>query len=365
MDVLAKITGIKYSPFLCRDLNVYNISEIEFALSQKGSFLLEVSSEKRIAISRWVSAKRTRSYPYARVYDTLSFQGKKVTIIPIFKDEGKEGDRDFLQWDTISLMSLLGVYTIISYYSDAEKSPKYKHKITNQKFDITHIHKEINSLITYQSDALHWNLSQVEKAGEIAKKSLDSYERISKKLGVEMHSKESAKKRVEQLFKGKESFMTLSRNLAKKAQNRESITVQPKERLFGIKATLTIKNYLGGHYFFTCDEITIKKGIIYLTECKHSKQSVIPSLDDIKDGLIKMILLTNLKEVEIGNTIYPHQPILKLTSDKKFSTKLLRKSQIDNLCVLKKEAKENNFQVLINGIDLQMMGIELTTKAYD
>ncbi|MGC9043411.1 MAG: hypothetical protein ACP5KG_06100, partial [Myxococcota bacterium] len=77
--------------------------------------------------SWWVSPKRTRSYPDARVYDTLSFEGKKVTIIPIINDEGREGDRDFLQWDTISLMSLLGVYVIIGYYKNAEKSKRYAH----------------------------------------------------------------------------------------------------------------------------------------------------------------------------------------------------------------------------------------------
>ncbi len=75
------------------------------------------------------------------------------------KDEGKEGDRDFLQWDTISLMSLLGVYTIISYYNCAEKSSRYRNKITNQRFDIEHLKKEISKLLSYQSDALHWNLS--------------------------------------------------------------------------------------------------------------------------------------------------------------------------------------------------------------
>lgn len=83
-----------------------------------------------------VSSKRTRSYPYARVYDRLAFQGKKVTIIPIFKDEGLDGDRDFLQWDTVSLMSLLGVYVIIGYYVSATPNPNYKNKITNQRFDL-------------------------------------------------------------------------------------------------------------------------------------------------------------------------------------------------------------------------------------
>jgi len=357
MDVLAKITGIKYTPFLCRMLKTYNISDLANALSKDGSFLLNIRQNKQIAFSWWVSAKRTRSYPYARVYDTLGFSGKKTTIIPIVKDEGKEGDRDFLQWDTISLMSLLGVYTIISYYSNAERSSRYKHKITNQIFDITHLKGEIDNLLAYQSDALHWNLSQIENVGDIAEKAINFYERISKVLGVEMHSQETARKRVNELLKGMENFMMLSRDLAKKAQNRESITVQPKEELSGVKATLTIKNYLGGYYFFTCDEVYIEKNTIYLIEGKHSKQSFIPSLEDIKDGLVKMILFTNLKEVKIGNIEYIPIPILKLTSDMKFSRDNLRKSQIDYLQGLKREAKENKFRVVINDRDLQEIDI--------
>ena len=53
-------------------------------------------------LSKWVSPKRTRSYPYARVYNTLRCP-KRITVIPIVKDEGKNGDRDFIQWDTVSL----------------------------------------------------------------------------------------------------------------------------------------------------------------------------------------------------------------------------------------------------------------------
>ena len=283
----------------------------------------------------------------------MSFQGKKATINPIIKDEGKEGDRDFLQWDTISLMSLLGVYTIISYYSNAEKSSRYRHKITNQRFDITHIKGEINSLLSYQSDALHWNLAQIEKVGEIGQKALDSYKKISERLGVEMHSKKSAEKRIDELLKGKENFMMLSRSLAKKAQDRESITAQPKEKLSGVKATLTIKNYLGGYYFFTCDEVNIEGQSICLIEGKHSKQSFIPSLEDIKDGLLKMILFSNLKEVKIGNMDYTPVLLLKLTSDMKFLRESLSKSQRYTLLLLKKEAEENNFQVLINDTNLQ------------
>ena len=100
-----------------------------------------------------------------------------------------------MQWDTISLMSLLGVYTIISYYIDADQSLRYKNKVTNQRFDVEHIKAELHNLLSYQSDALHWNLSQMEKIGGIAQKALNSYMKISKNLGVAMHSKKTAEQK--------------------------------------------------------------------------------------------------------------------------------------------------------------------------
>jgi len=206
MDVYAEIKGIKYTPFLCKSLQSYNIRNFSDAFKKEATFLLFFNKYKQIAVSWCVSAKRTRSYPYARIYNTLNFQGKKVTIIPIFKDEGKEGDRDFLQWDTVSLISLLGVYTIISYYNHADISPHYDNKITNQRFDLNHLELEFTNLLSYQPDALHWNLSQIDKVGEIGQKAIDSYAKISKKLEVQMHSQKTAEKRNQKLLKGKSKF---------------------------------------------------------------------------------------------------------------------------------------------------------------
>ena len=277
MDVSAKITGITYKPGLCRQLNSYNIKNLNDAFNKDTSFILNFDKDIQIAVSWWVSAKRTRSYPYSRVYDTLGFQGKKVTIIPIFKDEGKDGDRDFLQWDTISLMSLLGVYTIVSYYSRADKSTRYDNKITKQRFHINHVQSNFSNLLSYQSDALHWNLSQIDNVGDVARKALTAYIAISQRLNVQMTSIFTAQKRIQELLKGRENFMNLSRNLAQKAQARERTTVQPKEQLDGTKATLTITNYLGGYYYFTCDEAKLIKNSVCLIEGKHSRGSILPT----------------------------------------------------------------------------------------
>lgn len=345
MDLFAKITGIKYTPFLYRRLEAFSFRDFKKALTKKATFILKISPDNKIAISCWVSPKRTRSYPYARVYDSLGFTGKKVTIIPVVKDEGKRGDRDFLQWDTVSLMSLLGVYVIITHYKDATRSKRYRHKITNQRFDVDYLKKEIKRLLFYQSDALHWNIEQINKVGKIARKALNEYTKISNKLKVEMHSRNSAEKRIKQLLKGKEEFMSLSRKLAKKAQKREVLTIQPKEQLFGTKAAITIKNYLGGYYYFTSDETEIKKNNVYLIEGKHSRTNSLPSLEDIKDGLLKMILFVNLEDVKINSENYNSIPVLKLTVEHGFNSKNLTEKQKKILNLLRKEAKSNGFEL--------------------
>jgi len=339
MDLSAKIKGIKYKPFLCRDLEIFEFNNLEKALASSASFILKINKENKVAISWWVSAKRTRSYPYARVYDTLGFSGKKITIIPIVKDEGKEGDRDFLQWDTVSLMSLLGIYVIIAYYSEAEPSKRYKNKITNQRFDTNYLKEQIKNILSYQSDALHWNIAHIDNAGRIGQKALEAYDKISKKLKVEMHSRQSAEKRIDELLKGKEEFMNLSRVLAEKAQRRERLTVQPKENLSGTKAIITIQNYLGGLYYFTADEVEVRGNNVFLIEGKHSKTNSLPSLEDIKDGLLKMILFTNLEDVKADGEKYKPIAVLKLTVENHFNENQLSSSQTEILKLLREEAE--------------------------
>jgi len=345
MDLSANIKGIKYKPFLCRDLEIFEFSKLEKALASSTSFVLKINKENRVAISWWVSAKRTRSYPYARVYDTLGFSGKKITIIPIVKDEGKEGDRDFLQWDTVSLMSLLGIYVIVAYYNEAEPSKRYKNKITNQRFDTNYLKGQIKNILSYQSDALHWNLDQLDNAGQIGQKALEAYGKISKELNVEMHSRQSAEKRINELSKSKEEFMNLSRLLAEKAQRRERLTIQPKENLSGTKSIITIQNYLGGFYYFTVDEVEVKGNNVFLIEGKHSRTNTLPSLEDIKDGLLKMILFTTLENVKADGKNYKPIAVLKLTVENHFNENQLSFSQKKILELLRVEAKNNNFQI--------------------
>ncbi len=355
MDITAKITGIEYKPKLTNDLAMFDFND--FNINELPANCLINFDGFSFGLSKWVSPKRTRSYPYERVYNTLG-TAKRITVIPIIKDEGKNGDRDFIQWDTVSLMSLLDVFVVFAYYKSAEKHKTRDDKITNQQFDNKLVKQKITKIKNYHSSALHWNLKEIEQAFPVLiQKVKASYKEIGKQLNVEFHNEQGIDRFANQFINGVKEFMQTSRQKAQEAQNREMQTIQPKEALSTLtKATITIENYLGGKYYFTTDEIRIENDKIYLIEAKHSRTSFLPSIGDIKDGLLKMILYTNLKNVSVNGKEYTAIPILKLTSSKltndfyQFDYEAnteLNNRQKEILKQLFDEANENNFKILI------------------
>ncbi|MDR0333334.1 MAG: hypothetical protein LBI15_07685 [Dysgonamonadaceae bacterium] len=315
MEISGKITGIKYK--ISFSENLKEIDFEDFNINECPAYCLVKNKANSFAISKWVSPKRTRSYPYERVYNTLN-TSKKITIIPIVKDEGARGDRDFLQWDTVSLMSLLDVFVIFAYYEKAEISPRYENKITNQQFNNDYVIAKIKEIEQYHSSALHWNLNELNNnLHDIIDKAKTCYAKIENNLGVKLHNFDGLDNFKKKIGREVETFMQFSREKAKKAQVREMLTTQPKENLSTFtKAKITITNYLGGQYFFTVDEILIENDIVYLIESKHSTTSVLPSKGDIKDGLLKMILYSNLCDVEVDGLKMKSKAVLKLTSSK-------------------------------------------------
>lgn len=72
-----------------------------------------------------------------------------------------------------------------------------------------------------------------------------------------------------------------------------------------------------------------------------------PSIEDIKDGLLKMILFTNLEDVKIDGKNYNPVAVLKLTVENNFDDNSLSKTQQEILDLLNKEAKQNGFEIRI------------------
>ena len=314
MDISAKITGINYKPFL--QTNLLQIPFSNFDVNSAPTSCLVTDGQKNFAISKWVSPKRTRSYPYERVYNTLGHGNKSITIIPIVKDEGFAGDRDFIQWDTISLMSLLNVFVIFGYYVYAEKHRNKANKITRQRFDNTYVLGKITEIDSYHSSALHWNLGEIKRLAAIMDRVKESYSHIANKFKVKLHSADGLDTFQNHLLEDATVFFKdSSRTKSQQAQNREIQTRQPKEALnTASKASITIVNYLGGEYFLTVDETRVEGNLLSLIESKHTVRSRLPSRNDIKDGLLKMMLFSNLTEFFANGASVEHVPVLQLTS---------------------------------------------------
>ncbi len=359
MNITAKITGIKYDVTLAKELPAFRLNDFDINNSPPACIIHD--GKNAFAVSKWVSPKRTRSYPYERVYNTLNLS-KKITIIPVVKDEGAAGDRDFLQWDSISLMSLLDVYVILAYYTSASKN---ENKIKRQKLDSAYILSKIKEIKQYHSSSLHWNLNELKtNLHDVIDKVKSSYRQMEKSTGIKFHGVDGLDNFKNEIGEDVSRFMKFSRGKAEKAQGREYVTIQPKENLSSkTKAKIPITNYLGGQYFFTVDEVSRSKENLKLIEKKHSKIDLLPAKGDIIDGVVKMILFSNLTDTQADGKEVNCKPVLELTSFQIKSSIDSNSSEITTARFFKengvtaskaaffrklfKEAKANNFTVNI------------------
>jgi hypothetical protein len=62
MEIIGKITGIKYKVFLCERLKIIDIEN--FDVNNIPSYCILKNGEHSFAVSKWISPKRTRSYPF-------------------------------------------------------------------------------------------------------------------------------------------------------------------------------------------------------------------------------------------------------------------------------------------------------------
>lgn len=361
-EISGEIEKIKYKQFVSDSLKTSKLENFDINKSA-GAFLLSNGKEE-IAVSRWISPKRTRSYPYERVYDTLAFNGKKVAVVPVVKDEGLGGERDFLQWDTISLLSLLDVRVVLAYYGEAEKNTKRNDQITAQKLDNNYVLARLTEIFNFKATAREWNEREAKRLKGVFEKAKLAYREISKRTKTYLHD-ETALDELIKYAETPQKFIEFSRQKAKDAQNRESETLQPKEALSSdTKGKVTITNALFGKYFFTVDETRVEPPqTVYLIEAKHSNRAWLPSKNDIKDGLVKMMLYTNLENARVGAKAVECKAQIRLTSkqlngsitsdaedeelEKFFADNLIDSVNKEFLKKLFAEARENKFTIIL------------------
>ena len=119
-----------------------------------------------------------------------------------------------------------------------------------------------------------------------------------------------------------------------------------------------INNYLQT-YILSGVRLYLRGDTLHLCESKHSKNAFLPSSDDIKDGLLKLMLYNNIDSLQDYKKF---KPILRLTSsllkdciklpsdnlESFLQNNAFTKAQSKILQDLNIESKINNFEIWIN-----------------
>ncbi|MFZ2187323.1 MAG: hypothetical protein WAV46_01715 [Candidatus Moraniibacteriota bacterium] len=377
--IKAKIENLKYragNSMRENGLTEYKLGNFDVN-EASASGIVEINGKNKIAYSKWVTPKRTRSYPFARIYDTYSFGGKRITIIPIIKDEGvgaskNKSNNDRINFITLSWMNLTNIFVILAWYSEAERKSEYR--ITNQRFDNDYIKTKIKEISEYQFDAHHWNNNHfIKDFRAVYEKAVSSYEHIAKKLSVKLHPSSRHKAFLEKIIdKSNPKIISLNgfalETLAKSrlAAAREVIVKHKNEYLSldSEKLLFEIINNLGGSYFLTADEIIIDgdKKNLTIQEAKNATTGKLPKSADIKDGLFKILLFSQIKTIHLDGIKYDYTVTLKLTgnlsstlllpNNKKNISAFIKKEKLSGpdmgaIFMLNEEATENNYEVKI------------------
>lgn len=332
LDFEGFIKDVQYKAYLTDELPKINFKDFDINLSQTSGKLILHDGE--FAYSKWVSPKRTRSYPFERLYNTFN-SPMRLTVIPVLKDEGLDGDLDRVQYSTVSWMNLLNIYIVLAYYDRAVKNKRplqfLKNKITNQEFNAETVNDQIARISQYKQSALHWNRTLLEDSFvDVYKKALDSYENISKSTGVLMHDRMVQEHYLATIMRDFLSFKDISLRGSKGASVREVQTSHGYEYLSdGLKATFKIENYLGGTYYLTADEVVKENKVYVIQESKNSTKGFLPGLSDIKDGLFKLILYSNLHTLKLDGISVGFHSRLKLTGKKVQGSLLMPCNEVD------------------------------------
>jgi hypothetical protein len=287
------------------ELPVYRWEEFDIN-SVKPACKVEFSDGTTIALSRWTGPKRTRTYPLASIYDTYSFRsGKIITVIPIVKDEGKDTNLDRVNFITLSWMSLMNIYIILAWYVAAKK--KSNCRITDQKLESGYVKAKIQEILQYKLDAHHWNRQHFQREFiPIYRRAIESYDEISRVEGVQLHNREAHEIFIQKVcYPNKRDILDIDRfkevSLAKSFRSAISETATNHGlELRGSfpKPLFEIENNLGGKYYLTADELEfIDQDEVIIRESKNTTRGILPSMSDIKDGLFKLLLYSQMSEL--------------------------------------------------------------------
>ncbi len=339
------------------------LKEIEFKKAMKEnktSFKSKISNDKIVAISVWTTPKRTKTYPFPRVYSTLGHDGKKITIIPVQASYGKYGDDNKLQPGTISWMSGLGVYVIIGVFTKAKMRPKGKTaanakagKISTQgkcvftefRFNDEELEEQISKIVSKCPKVEDWNQEQLLKIPSLLELAIAHNRRLGQELQVDVRNFKSLEKKLKGWKTNIPAYLSDCDKESKGAQHREFSSNQKLENVPGSKGKINVDMGNSKMIFLTGDSVSIDKNkkIIEILEGKHSSKGKFPSEDDVLDALFKLMIFKK-SEIKIDGVKYTKKLVCYLSGKIPATDKEIKEKYKE----LIQECKNNNIEFRFN-----------------
>lgn len=339
------------------------LEEIDFVQAMQENrkiFRSKFFNRDSVAISVWTTPKRTKTYPFTRVYDTLSYDGTKITIIPVLVDYGINGERGKVQPNTIDWMTGLGVYVILGVYIDADKgevgglaknagvNTKSREGATKfakgQRFNLRHIQAQIEKIFENKPDVKTWNGHQITLIPSLLEGAINNYKRLSDKLKVPLGNFSILEKKVKIWKNDSKKFLADCEKESKGAQNREVKSDHALENVPGVKGKINIDLGESKKLYLTSDSVEIKKNkcLITLLEGKNTTSDKLPGWGDIKDALMKLMIFKK-SDFSFEDKKYEKKLVCYLTSENKDIEKF--KKEYNSLI---EECDVNDIELIFN-----------------
>lgn len=189
----------------------------------------------------------------------------------------------------------------------------------HQRLNAECVRDKVAAVRDYRASALHWKTSHFQEDFEpVFTRAVQRYQEIGVTYSIPMHNAADHLRVLDAYRNGGvfdlDSYRASTLFGSAAAAQRELAVSHRHERLReGTKAIFRIKNYLGGEYFLTADEVFQEGESWIIQEAKHSQNGLMPKRSDIQDGLFKLILFLNLDSLLLNEQPVRFQVRLRLT----------------------------------------------------
>ena len=313
------IRDLHYTACVIEPLKTFPLSEFDINRAKASGLIKTETTE--VAYAKWVSPKRTQISSLARTYNSYSASktvSKTLAIVPVLKEDGRDGDLDKLHYSTVSSLNLLNTYLVLGYHNHADKnstpSAIDRDKLTNHRFETESVRSQIQAIIDYPKNAFHWNKQLLEtQFGETLRQALDAYWKISDHTGVKIHPYTGMDQYQLSVLADLEAFKKNSLNKAQEDAELSPGAALLKYQVSGSRATFAVETDRGGRYPLMPESLFWLTDRYVIQESRNSPKKPFLDLSEIQEALLKLIPYASLHSLQLNGEAVQFSVRLKLT----------------------------------------------------